>query len=207
MSTKNLIKNENKFAKTYTAKVVSNDDPLRRGRLQVTVEAILGDIPFWTNSTLVAGSVQLLLIPEPEDLVQVSFKNKDIYSGEWELKGSPNNQSEIDPKKYGLKDNQGNFVIIDRATNNIDINSMNDFNVTVAGNCHIDITGNAVINVTGNTDITTPTCNVHADAVNLGDGGKPIARVGDEVEVIDEDGQYGGTWKGKITQGGTNTSI
>lgn len=126
MSTKNLIKNENKFAKTYTAKVVSNDDPLRRGRLQVTVEAILGDIPFWTNSTLVAGSVQLLLIPEPEDLVKVSFKNKDVYSGEWSLEGSPNNKSNIDPKKYGLKDVNGNCVIIDRDSNSISIKSQSN---------------------------------------------------------------------------------
>lgn len=210
MSTKNLIKKQNKFDIEYMATVVSNEDPLGRGRLQVKVPALLGDVPFWTNSTLVAGKVQLLLIPEPEDIVSVKFRNKDIYSGEWELKGSAINGTEeksIDPKKYGLSDAQGNFIIIDRATNDISINSMNNYNVTAAGNANIIITGNAIINVIGNTDLTTPMCNVHADAVNLGDGGKPIARIGDSVEVIDTDAEHGGTWKGTITSGGTNTSI
>lgn len=199
MSTKNLIKHENRFAKEYIAEVVSNEDPLMRGRLLVKVPTILGDNAFWVNATLVAGSVRLTLIPEPKDRVTVRFKNKDIYSGEWELKGSPDNTAQIDPKKYGLSDAQGNCIIIDRATNNIVLNTSADY--------HLTVVGNAVIQVGGNTDLTTSTCNIHADAVNLGDGGKPIARIGDTVEVIDENAQYGGTWKGKITSGGTNTSI
>ena len=207
---KNLINKVNKFKKEYMATVVSNDDPLRRGRLQVTVDAIMGDIPFWTNATLLNGSVKLLIIPEPGDIVSVKFRNEDIYSGEWSINGNSINGTEdvyVDPKKYGLSDNQGNCVMIDRATNNINIAATGDYVVTVGGNMNIVVTGNAVINVSGNTDITTPACNIHADAVNLGDGGQPIARVGDEVEVIDTDAEHGGTWKGKITKGGTNTSI
>ena len=123
MSIKNLIKHKNKFAEEYIATIVSNDDPLRRGRLQVTIPTILGSFPFWVNATLTGGSVRLLLIPEPNDTVTVKFKNKDVYSGEWELKGSPSNTANIDPKKYGLQDNQGNSIIIDRATNSISINS------------------------------------------------------------------------------------
>jgi phage baseplate assembly protein gpV len=165
MATKNLIKKEDKFGKTYYAKVVSNDDPLRRGRLQVTVDAILGEIPFWVNATLVAGKVRLLLIPEPEDIVSISFKNKDIYSGEWELKGSPVNGTEenyIDPKKYGLSDNQGNFVIIDRATNDISINSSNNFNVTAAGIANIVITGDANVQC-ANANITAETTTINGN--------------------------------------------
>lgn len=123
MSIKNLIKHKNKFSEEYIATIVSNDDPLRRGRLQVTVPTILGPFPFWVNATLTGGSVRLILIPEPNDTVTVKFKNKDIYSGEWELKGSPSNTANIDPKKYGLQDNQGNSIMIDRATNSISINS------------------------------------------------------------------------------------
>lgn len=168
MSTKNLIKNENRFLKTYTAKVVSNEDPLRRGRLQVLVDAIMGDIPFWVDSTLVAGKVQLILIPEPEDLVKVKFRNKDIYSGEWSLGGSPNAQSDIDPKKYGLKDEQGNLVIIDRATNDININSMNNFTLNAASKGTMTYGGDLNltapnVTITGNTTIkgtltVTDTC-------------------------------------------------
>lgn len=123
MTTKNLIKKDDKFKKEYKAKVVSNNDPLKRGRLQVIVNAILGDIPFWVNATLVAGSVQLLLIPNSDDIVTVKFKNGDIYSGEWELKGSPNNASNIDPNKYGLIDSQGNYIMIDRSSNSIAVNT------------------------------------------------------------------------------------
>lgn len=207
MSTKNLIKKVNKFEREYTAEVVSNNDPLLRGRIQVKVDSILGETPFWVSSTLTGGSVRLVLVPEPKDKVIVKFRNKDVYSGVWELKGNPDDNAQIDPKKYGLQDDQGNFIIIDRATNDISINSTNNFNVIATGNCNIKVSGSAVINVAGNTDLTTPTCNIHADAVNLGDGGPPIARVGDSVEVIDKDAQHGGTWKGTITSGGTNTSI
>lgn len=206
MTTRNLIKKENRFSKTYVAEVVSNEDPLLKGRLQVKVATILGDIPFWVNSTLVAGSVRLILIPEPGDLVDVKFKNGDIYSGEWEMKGSPKQDAQIDPKKYGLSDSLGNFVIIDRATNDISINSMNNFNVTAAGICNITITGNANIQC-ANAEITAENVNIHASATNLGDGGKPIARVDDQIEVTITGGSSAGTYTGKIISGGTNTSI
>lgn len=187
MSTKNLIKRENRFSKEYFAKVVSNDDPLRRGRLQVLVETLMGDIPFWTNCTNQIGKVNLQLIPEPEDTVTVKFKNKDVYSGEWELKGSPidgTDEKNIDPKKYGFYDANGNCIIIDRAENNIAITAMNDFNITVKncmniivekdvnmtvngnvtqiiqGNVSETISGNVTQNITGTTDITCPTTNI-----------------------------------------------
>ena len=150
MSTKNLIKKNTKFDKEYIATVVSNEDPLLRGRLLVKIDTLLGDIPFWVDATLVAGSVRLTLIPEKDDIVSVKFKNKDIYSGEWELKGSPNDKSNIDPKKYGLSDAQGNFIIIDRTTNNISINSTNDSVITAVGAATINCE-NAVINATSTT--------------------------------------------------------
>lgn len=171
MSTKNLIKKENKFQKEYFAKVVSNDDPLSRGRLLVIVETLMGKIPFWTNCTNQIGKVNLQLIPEPGDIVTVKFKNKDIYSGEWELKGSPvdgTEEKKIDPKKYGLYDEQGNCIIIDRATNNIVITAMNDYNVTVKNCMNIIVTkditmtvnGNVTQNITGTTNITCPITNI-----------------------------------------------
>lgn len=206
MTTKNLMLKDNKFGKPYTATVLSNEDPLLRGRLQVKIEPILGDIPIWVNSCLPNGAVRLTIIPEPNDLVQVTFRNKDIYSGEWELKGSPNNTEQIDPKKYGLSDAQGNFIIIDRTTNDISINSMNNFNLTTAGICNITVAGNANIQC-ANAEITAENVNVHASATNLGDGGKPIARVDDQVEVTITGGSSAGTYTGKIISGGTNTSI
>ena len=49
--------------------------------------------------------------------------------------------------------------------------------------------------------------NVHAPETNLGDGGEPIARVGDSVEVVITSGSSSGTWAGTITSGGANSSI
>ena len=166
MSTKNLIKKEDRFGKEYFAKVVSNEDPLMRGRLKVRVDAIMGNIAFWTNCTNQIGKVNLQLIPEPEDTVTIKFKNKDIYSGEWELKGNPIDGTEkknIDPKKYGLYDEQGNCIMIDRSTNDIVVTSTNDYKVTVGNNCTIIVNGNANIQVNGNctsnvSGSTTHTC-------------------------------------------------
>lgn len=173
MSTKNLIKKEQRFSKEYIATVVSNDDPLRRGRLQVTVDTILGDIPFWVDSTLLAGSVQLIVIPNAGDKVTVKFKNKDIYSGEWELKGTSINgtdEANIDPTKYGLKDTAGNFVLIDKTTNDISINSLANINLTAATNANMTFTGNLVlqaeagtINYNGSLDLTSPTVTIHGN--------------------------------------------
>lgn len=126
MSIKNLIKKEQKFNKEYFAKVVSNQDSLGRGRLQVTINSVMGTIPFWVNCTNVIGKVSFQMIPEPGDTVTVKFKNKDIYSGEWELKGSPTNSANIDPKKYGFKDNSGNSFMIDRGNNCISTNTIAD---------------------------------------------------------------------------------
>lgn len=187
MSTKNLIKKENKFTKEYLAKVVSNDDPLRRGRLLVTQDTLMGKIAFWTNCTNQIGKVNFQLIPEPEDTVTIKFKNKDIYSGEWELKGSPidgTDEKNIDPKKYGLYDANGNCIIIDRSSNDIAITAMNDYNVTVKncmniiiekdanltisgnvtqmiqGNVDETISGSVTQKISGTTDITCPTTNI-----------------------------------------------
>ena len=173
MSTKNLIKKENRFSKEYIAVVVSNNDPLRRGRLQVTVDTILGDIPFWADSTLLAGSVQLIVIPNPGDKVVIKFKNKDIYSAEWALKGSAINGTEesyIDPTKYGLKDTAGNFILIDKITNDVSINSLANINLTAATNANMTFTGNLVlkaengtISYNGSLDLTSPNTTVHGN--------------------------------------------
>lgn len=123
MSIGNLIRKNDKFDKEYTAEVMSNADTLKRGRLQVKIPTLMGDIPFWVNSTLVTGTVNFLMIPDAGDKVNVKFRNKDIYSGEWELKGNPNNQANIDPNKYGFKDANGNTIIVDKSTNAITIES------------------------------------------------------------------------------------
>lgn len=164
MSIGNLIRKNDKFDKEYTAEVMSNADDLQRGRLQVKIPTLMGDIPFWVNSTLVTGSVNFLVIPEAGDKVSVKFRNKDIYSGEWELKGSPDNNTSIDPNKYGLKDAKGNTIIIDKATNTITIEAkavvtIKGTSIILDGNTQID--GN--LNVTGTVTANDAVINAGAD--------------------------------------------
>ena len=56
-------------------------------------------------------------------------------------------------------------------------------------------------------DIECNTANVKADQVNLGEGGAPIARQGDPVQVTVTGGSSAGTYSGTITAGGANTLI
>lgn len=149
MSIGNLIRKNDKFDKEYTAEVLSNADTLRRGRLQVKISTLMGDVPFWVNSTLVTGSVSFLVIPDAGDKVNVKFRNKDIYSGEWSLKGDPSNSANIDPNKYGFKDANGNVIIVDKSTNAITIESK--ATVTIKGTSII-LDGNTQIK--GNLDVT-----------------------------------------------------
>lgn len=149
MSIGNLIRKNDKFDREYTAEIISNADTLKRGRLQVKIPTLMGDIPFWVNSTLVTGSVSFLIIPDAGDKVSVKFRNKDIYSGEWSLKGDPSNSANIDPNKYGFKDANGNIIIVDKSTNEITIESKATVTITGAS---IILNGNTQIN--GNLNVT-----------------------------------------------------
>lgn len=86
------------------------------------------------------------------------------------------------------------------------INNRYDLNITVVGDCNLKA---ANVNVeTQKADVTaTDSLNVHSPLSNLGDGGKGIARLDDEVEVYVQGGSSAGTWRGKIISSGVNTSI
>lgn len=73
----------------------------------------------------------------------------------------------------------------------------------------IEITGNKDLNIiiNGNCNLKAVKVNVDATETNLGIGGAKIARLGDEVEVEVTSGSSAGTYTGKITSAGVNTSI
>lgn len=92
-------------------------------------------------------------------------------------------------------------------TVNANITTSGDVNATIGGDLNADVTGdiNATCEVA---DITAGTSvDVHSPVTNLGDGGQPIARLGDSVEVIVTGGSSAGTHSGTITGSGVNTSI
>lgn len=47
---------------------------------------------------------------------------------------------------------------------------------------------------------------IKSNAISLGDGGQPIARVGDSVQVTITSGDSAGTWAGTITSGSANNT-
>lgn len=73
----------------------------------------------------------------------------------------------------------------------------------------IEITGESDLNiiVNGNCNLKAAKVNIDAAQTNLGTGGAKIARLGDEVEVEITSGSSAGTYTGKITSSGVNTSI
>lgn len=79
-------------------------------------------------------------------------------------------------------------------------------NITIVGNCNLKAD-----NINAECDKATITATTSVDVVspvtNLGTDGEKIARLNDEVEVYVTSGSSAGTWKGKITSSGVNTSI
>ena len=64
------------FFGMYRGVVVSAEDPLARGRVQVSVPAVLGDATAWAEACVpaVRRGRQLLAIPEPSSPVWVTFE-------------------------------------------------------------------------------------------------------------------------------------
>lgn len=85
----------------------------------------------------------------------------------------------------------------------------NDGIIEISGNSDLKVVilGNANLITTGDANISAATVNIAAGITNLGEGGAKIARLGDEVEVEITSGSSAGTYKGKITSSGVNTSI
>ena len=76
-----------------------------------------------------------------------------------------------------------------------------------SGQLNIVTNGNVSIITQGNVDVSAANVNVSASVTNLGVGGQPIARLGDEVTVEVTSGSSAGTYTGTITSAGANTSI
>jgi len=96
----------------------------------------------------------------------------------------------------------GAFIIW-KANGDLDIEVGEGGEGTVNVTCKdANVTASNDVNVTAATSV-----NIDSPVTNLGVGGEPIARVGDEVEVEVTSGSSAGTYTGTITSGGDNTSI
>lgn len=71
----------------------------------------------------------------------------------------------------------------------------------------IKSTSDLNLNVTGEMNLqSSGTANIKSNEINLGEGGQPIARLGDSVQVIITSGDSAGTWNGTITGGSSNNT-
>ncbi|RZQ60041.1 phage baseplate assembly protein V [Amycolatopsis suaedae] len=75
-----------KFTGKYRGSVVSNTDPLRRGRLLVKVSEGLGELPaFWAEAATPLAGLQsgMFVTPQPNAGVWVEFEKGDLGSPVW----------------------------------------------------------------------------------------------------------------------------
>jgi len=84
--------------------------------------------------------------------------------------------------------------------NECEIRLLND------GGIKITTPGDIVVDAGGKADLTAASVDVHAGSVNLGDGGAPIARLGDDIEVVIPSGSSAGTYQGTIISGSDNNN-
>lgn len=69
----------------YRGKVVSNEDPTERGRLKVTVAAVLGRLEVWAMPCVpyAGAGVGFYALPEPETGVWIEFEGGDTSHPIW----------------------------------------------------------------------------------------------------------------------------
>ena len=168
-------------------KVVDNNDPKKWNRVRVEVPKLYGDTPVeelpWctprdishAGNTSTCGSFG---VPVLGSFVYVTLKDNDPNFPEWE--GGPTatrtKKGEIQdtnyPFRYGHLDERGNYIYVDRQTDDIEIlhksgtkihiapngavtvEIVNNETIHVAGNVNLDIDGDLTANVDGNVNAT-----------------------------------------------------
>lgn len=147
--------------------VEDNDDPLKLGRIKVSIEGLLesDDVdalpwidpynPYFLGTS--TGSLWFS-VPEVGAEVVVAFPYEDIYFGfyigSWNSMDKPTTFDASYPEAYGFKDSSGNYVRIDKSGDITDINLVGDVNVTIGGNLTANVGGNVTADVTGNIEAT-----------------------------------------------------
>lgn len=82
---KHTPKSQERYYGKFRGAVVNNQDPTNRGRIQVIVRDVLGDVPVWAMPCMpYAGKNSgLFMIPETETSVWVEFEQGNISRAIW----------------------------------------------------------------------------------------------------------------------------
>lgn len=119
----NTVTDKNISGKLYDAVVVSRDDKLGKGRLEVKVPQLLGDSgTIWVNSIQPYGGLTITAIPPNGQEIKVYF-NGTIEEGYW-FGGNIKKGSIIDPDMILISDDKGNSITWQRKTGDIKVNSI-----------------------------------------------------------------------------------
>ena len=215
MNTVNLIDKQDPCGTIYFGKVKIIDDPTKQGRIRVSLPEVYGDtdpkLTPWIYPLGYNCGVRLFNIPDIDSEVGIIFI-KDFYTGFYGIGHYPKGETKIFDKDYpyvyGFEDAAGNYLTINKNTGEIIFHhfSGTEIKIDKDGNTKAKIVGTLDVTSDRDTTITVKNANIKAktvkvaaDKIELGTGGKQIARVGDSVRV--------GNSTGTIISGGTNTSI
>jgi hypothetical protein len=185
------------LSKNYKGIVVDNADPLKLGRVKVTISGLIegeaSKLPWISqrSSTTLGGQSAkgTFFAPLIGAELEIEFKNDDIYSGEyigyWQTPNTHNSAFDDKyPDKYGWVDD-GFEVAYDSKAKEFTIEHPEGARIVIKPDGSVEITTPNKVKVagTGGTEIgdSSSVTKVNGSKVILADGGPPIARHGDTV--------------------------
>lgn len=206
-----LERTDNLLNKSYRGVVVDNEDPLKLGRIKVTVTGLLeGDtenLPWVSqrSSAMLGGQpdVGSFFVPILGSELEIIFPHKDIYAGFyvgfWQTPDTHNSTFDSGyPNKYGFVDS-GFIVSYDNDAKEFIIEHPEGAKITMKPDGSVDIETPSKVKIAGKggTEIGdgSSITEIKGSKVMLADGGPPVARHGDAV--------VGGTQTGGAIVGGT----
>ncbi len=162
------------YRKTYTGKVVDNDDPEKKYRCKVRVYGVYSDeIPDedlpWAlmDATFVGSKIGSVVIPPNDAIVRVYFEDGDIYKPVYTTKMlDSDNLSEEASEDYPdtmvlFETDAGEYFKINRATNETEYHTASGVLITVDEDGNVAVStedaqeGTYGLTVKGDMDITT----------------------------------------------------
>jgi hypothetical protein len=187
----------NLLDKPYKGVVVDNDDPLKLGRVKVTIEGLLegskDKLPWIAqrSSTMLGGQKEkgTFFAPSLNSELEIIFPLNDIYSGFyvgfWQTPNTHNAAFDDGyPDKYGFVDD-GFKVTYDNNAKELVIEHPEGSRITIKPDGSVEISTDAMVKVSGKggTEIgdSSSITKINGSKVLLADGGPPIARHGDKV--------------------------
>lgn len=119
----------------YRGRVIDNNDPLNRGRLQVEVRSLMSTTPFWALPCMPFGGdgMGIFMIPEKDTGVYVEFEGGDInypiWTGcYWTDNQCPKDSKVAEPKVRLIKSEKGLTISLDDQDEVITISDKNGKN-------------------------------------------------------------------------------